>query len=102
MGKKFWVIGGDGSGGIYFINSMYSDKIFYIDHDDAPSDFNDEKLKSTSWELMKRKSLEGWNGMVNERETLENKIKDRKWFQFWVPKKLPVYYHEFKNRVDLQ
>jgi hypothetical protein len=91
--KWYWVIGGDGGGGIYFI-SLKDDgnygMVFSIDHEDAPSDINDsERIGKYTAKEFKDMITDGRLDFHNDCLKSADDIRNRKWYQFWIPRKIP-------------
>ena len=92
--QNYWFIGGDGSGGGYFIACDAEETTVYcFDHESIPIDMYDfEQLGCIPF-------LEYIQDLVHdEGQTLEEEleyrrklaiaVRQRKWWQFWVPKTL--------------
>jgi hypothetical protein len=89
-------LGGDGAGGIYFIDTKRSDSfIYYIDHDDPPKNICDtDHISSQTLTEFK-------NDLITDKEEYERhcrevreRISHRKWWQFWIPKQIPLWAKE--------
>jgi hypothetical protein len=89
--NNFWWVGDDGCGGLYFINCDEPDgHVYYFDHEDAPNSFDEiEKLKFKSLAAFLVSIEEGERQFENDCEVLLEKIRNRKWWQFWVPRTPP-------------
>ncbi len=90
---QFWWIGADGAGGFYFIDCKHSEcEVLYFDHEAPAENIQDrEQLHPQSLEdfftYLKESELEA----ERYKENLLNKINNRKWWQIWIPRKLPPW-----------
>jgi hypothetical protein len=92
--NSFWLIGLDGMGGGDFINCDGAQTYVYIfDHATPPKDMSD------MGQLRPRPFAEHIQALIADEEEfraeevlrrsrLEQAVAERKWWQFWVPKKL--------------
>lgn len=89
----FWAIGGDGRGGIYFIDTASADEtVYYLDHDCPPHDIEDtDKLNTFTADQIHAEIKELNLELAIDEERLRKKVAERKWWQFWIPRKLPPW-----------
>lgn len=97
-----WWIGGDGAGGFYFISCLDADcVVYYFDHENCAKSFADrDRLSSCTLaeyietEMEDEKEFREYEEQLiaeraHKRERLEEQIANRKFWQFWIPQKLP-------------
>jgi len=91
--QNYWCIGGDGAGGFYFIDTQQSDStVYYCDHEDMPTSIEDiEHISVTSFQefIDDIKQLE--QDMARWDEEMRERVANRKWWQFWIPRQCPPY-----------
>jgi hypothetical protein len=89
-----WWVGGDGSGGLYFINCRdnASCHIYYLDHGDPAEDFDEQaRLKPRLLSECVRDLEQSEAEFEHDRIRLLQRIADRQWWQFWIPSSPPVW-----------
>lgn len=87
----YWCIGGDGSGGFYFIDTQQDDAtVYYCDHEAMPESIDDvDSISVKSFEefiddvLQLELDFQQWNAEMKQR------VANRKWWQFWIPRQWP-------------
>ena len=88
---SYWMIGDDGSGGFYFINTTDSaTTVYYCDHEDMPTSIEDTDrihVSSLSDFIAEGIEMEEWAAEQNRKMT--EKVASRRWWQFWIPKAWP-------------
>ena len=96
--KHYWIIGGDGCGGVYFINTESVDKkICYLDHEDMPENEHDEKFYTESLDDFLESIVNIEKEIQEDYRKLRLRIQNRQWYQFWIPKEIPEYAKEKKQ-----
>lgn len=89
----YWAFGGDGSGGIYFLNAGQPEAlVYYIDHEDPPTSIDDTDTISIMTADDFQKDLDEMEADFQRRcAELRDKIRTRRWWQFWIPKTIPPW-----------
>lgn len=88
---QFWWVGGDGSGGLFFINCKEEPcRIYYLDHEDPAESFTDQpRLKPRLLTEFICELFEVESEFEQERQRRVKRIAERRWWQFWIPKSPP-------------
>jgi len=98
---SFWAIGGDGEGGIYFFDSTEDNShIYYIDHEYPPYEIEGRGRPLLPNEL-RGEIYEGIRAVEEYCRELREKIANRKWWQFWIPRRIPAWAREETDAADV-
>ncbi len=84
----YWLIGADGAGGFYFLDTLEDDStVYYCDHEDMPESITDlDRLRVIAFqdfvERIQRSEVEfrDWDRQIRDR------AQNRQWWQFWIPR----------------
>ena len=92
----YWMIGDDGAGGFYFINTADgSTTVYYCDHEDMPSSIDDtDHIHVSSFSDFIAEGIEMDEWAAEQDRKMNEKVASRRWWQFWVPKTWPPKRHE--------
>jgi len=87
----YWMTGGDGLGGFYFIDTREPDsRVFYCDHENMPSSMEDTERIAV---LPFSEFLDEIAAVQEEMALWENdwqqRVANRRWWQFWIPRQWP-------------
>ena len=90
---RYWCIGQDGAGGIYFINSEeIESNVYYFDHEDTPKHLQDyEMLSPRSFKEHIDELIQIEIDFEQDKYDLIEKIKNRRWWQIWILVKPPKW-----------
>ncbi len=96
---RFWWVGGDGSGGLFFINCQDEPcRVYYLDHENPAESFADQScLKPrllTEFISDLRQAESEWEEV---RQRLLKRIAERRWWQFWIPKLPPAWARDSRD-----
>lgn len=88
---RFWWIGGDGAGGVYFINTEEeTSDVYYCDHEDPAKDFDDgDRLFSSDIGSHLSDIVELEQEMERHDAQMKVSVANRRWWQFWIPRSWP-------------
>ena len=89
---NYWLIGGDGAGGFYFIDTYRDDsKVYYCDHEDMATSIEDlGRIGIDSFDdfLVDLEQAEKYVERYNEE--MKGRVANRKWWHFWIPREWPL------------
>ena len=89
--NHFWIVGGDGAGGFNLMDTSTQDNIiYYFDHEDCGISLSDAKVTTQTLDEIIEEDL-AIQKEIEEEELIANKIRElkirnRSWWQFWIPK----------------
>jgi hypothetical protein len=82
--REFFIIGDDGCGGYYFIvPSAGNKRIFIADHEGGPAPSFDKLDKMVQSETIE-KYISETLGFIRECEKMDERRRNKKWWQFWI------------------
>lgn len=89
---RLWWVGDDGCGGFYFIDCAEEPtRIYYWDHESGPPDLEErEDLSPRSIEEAVADIRQLIADLAENRQRRLHQIANRRWWQFWVPKRPPT------------
>ena len=89
---RFWWIGGDGSGGLYFIDTSDADVIvYYLDHEMPARSIEDrEELVPQPLYDFLNDTVGGEKAEAASDRIMQTRVAARKWWQFWIPREWPL------------
>ena len=89
--SSWWAIGSDGLGNHHFIlTAPYDGRVYFADHEGThdPSDPQTEPYPSFEAFIQMLREIE--EEAEKEASRLDEKIRNRRWWQFWIPRRNPL------------